>query len=117
MPINTQGDILDDEQVEAKIIDKGLTAPRVTKDQIDALMERCNFDIHHIPNTTTMLVTCLLDGFSLAVGKSACVDPDNFDRALGIEIARSNAVKEARSKLWELEGYALKKTMRQCVDG
>ena len=111
MPLNTQGDVLSDYEIESMVVEKGLTAPRVTKEHIDKMMDRCTFDIHHIRDSTTFVVTCLIDGFTLGVGTSACVDIKNFDRSLGIDIAMSDAVQKSRKKLWELEGYALHKAM------
>ena len=37
------------------------------------------------------------------VGQSACADPANFDKNLGLKIAFDDAVK----KVWPLEGYLL----------
>lgn len=102
---------ISEDDVEAAIREKGLTAPRITPDDINALFKQVTFDVHRIPGTTTILVTCMLDGFSLATGKSACVDIANFDQTIGVRIARDNASAEARNKLWELEGYALKKKL------
>lgn len=84
---------------------------KVTKAQIDAIMQGVTFHVHHIPGTTTTIATAFdTDGFSLAVGLSACVDPANFDPALGEQYACEDAEKKAIAKLWELEGYRLAKS-------
>ena len=44
----------------------------------------------------------LSSGFTV-LGKAACVDPENFQREIGLEIAR----KDALCQLWALEGYVL----------
>lgn len=104
---------MDSDQVEKYIQEKNLTAPRVTKDQIDKLVQEFEYHVYRVPNTTTMISVVFLNGFSIATGLSACVDPDNFDEDLGYEIANRNSTNAAIQKLWELEGYALKKQLSQ----
>jgi hypothetical protein len=98
-----------DAAIERDIQAAGLTAPRVTPAHIDALMQRivCTSDVR--PNgSTTTLVHAFLDGsFFLASGVSACVSVENFDAQIGLKIATENAMRAAREKLWELEGYLL----------
>lgn len=103
---------LTDAATESEIKAKGLTAPRVTPHQIDALMAGVKVKTHHFPGTTTMVAVAFsADGFSVGVGTSACASPENFDAELGAKIATANALKEARQKFWELEGYVLKKQL------
>lgn len=84
-------------------------APRVTKEQIDALMDQVTYIVVQQPgDTTSTFVHAYLDGsFFLASGFSACVNKDNFNAEIGERLARSNAEKNAQNKLWELEGYRL----------
>ena len=85
---------------------------KVTKEQIDAIMDDCTLYVSHIPDTTTTIAVVFdKDGFSLAIGHSACVDPANFDAELGAEYACKDATAKAREKLWELEGYKLAKSI------
>ena len=49
--------------------------------------------------------------FSCATGVSACVSVENFDAELGKDIAIAGAKAAAEDKLWELEGYALRKRL------
>ncbi len=103
-----------DNEIEQEIQNKGLNAPRVEPDQIDALVASLEYKYHVFPGTTcTVAAAFLPNGFVVAIGQSACASPDNFNAQLGAKIARANAEKEARAKLWELEGYALKKTLPQ----
>ena len=51
---------------------------------------------------TTIVVLTLTNGFEV-VGTASCVDPANYDHAIGCKIARERAV----TKVWELEGYRL----------
>lgn len=96
-----------DQTIEAEIVEKGLTAPRVTPAQIDALVKRVVFV--YASHGTSTFCHAFLDGtFFLASGHSACVSPENFNAELGQKRALGNVQKPIRDKLWELEGYALR---------
>ena len=105
--------MLDDNKIENEVTAKGLTAPRVTVSTIDELVSQLTFHGWHIPNTTTTIVAAELDGFIVATGKSACVSKDNFNMELGFNIARDDAERKARDKLWELRGWELKQQLKQ----
>ncbi len=96
------------EVTEQELAEKSV-APRVTKAQIDSLMERVTYTVEQRPGgTTSTFVHAFLDGkFFLATGFSACVNAENFDAEIGESMARGNAEKLAENKLWELEGYRL----------
>lgn len=103
---------MNDSQFEQDIQAKGLTAPRVTNHQIDALCGSLTIHVHHFPKTTsTVAIAALPNGFVAGVGYSACVSPENFDTEIGARIATQDALAQARKKLWEMEGYALKKQL------
>lgn len=93
---------------EQELAEKAV-APRVTKDQIDALMDRVTYVTVQQPgDTTSTFVHAYLDGsFFLATGFSACVNKENFNAEIGERLAKGNAAKQAENKLWELEGYRL----------
>ena len=57
---------------------------------------------YHVFPHTTLTVVCvtLKNGFTIT-GESACVDPVNFDKAIGEKYALENAIQ----KLWSLEGH------------
>ncbi len=112
---NTASPQTDDNAVEREIKSRGLTAPRVTPDRIDALMARVQFRFH-VEETSTFCHAFLDGEFMLATGHSACVSKTNFDRELGQKIAKENVLKPARDKLWELEGYALRQRLIGCAD-
>ena len=105
-----------DEQMEQQIQEKGLTAPRVTLDQIKEMMKRVQYKFDQPEGTTSTFAHAFLDGeFFLASGYSACVSKENFDAELGREYAQANAEKHAQDKLWELEGYNLyRNPMMEC---
>lgn len=86
---------------------------RVEKRTIDDQLESLTFHTHHFPGTTcTVAIAVLPDGFVAGAGKSACIDPVIFDADMGCDIAISNAKTDAISRLWELEGWYLKQTMK-----
>lgn len=92
----------DEAAIEAEIQSKGLNAPRLTPDHIDAQIVAEQY--HVFPGTTlTVCALTLRNGFQV-VGESAAASPANFDEAIGRKVARD----KARSKIWELEGYALR---------
>jgi len=100
---------MDDQAIEQEIQAKGLTAPRVTPGQINALMDGVTVQTHRFPGTTTMVAAAFLpSGFSVGFGISACASPENFNEEIGAKIATENAREDAREELWKLEGYALK---------
>lgn len=101
-------EIPDDEaSIERSILDKGLTADRVTPERISQLMAQVVFKTAEPVGTSTFVHAFLNDKFFLGTGHSACVSKANFNAEIGERIARNNAERIARDKLWELEGYAL----------
>lgn len=67
---------------------------------------RCTFTVLN-DSTTTVAAMSLPNGFSVALGTSACVDPKNFNEELGQKYAYEDALPKAEEKLWEMEGYVL----------
>ncbi len=96
-----------DEEIEKEIQEKGLTAPRLTPDAIEATVKEEQY--HVFPNTV-LTVCCLTlnNGFTVT-GESACASPENFDEELSRKIAKRNAV----DKIWALEGYLLKQQLHE----
>lgn len=98
---------MSEKQIEQEIQAKGLTAPRITPDHIDACIVK---EQYHVFEGTTVTV-CLLhlpNGFTVD-GISACASPENFNPEIGRKIARQNA----REKIWALEGYLLKQRLHE----
>ena len=96
---------MSEQDIEATIVAKGLTAPRVTPEHIDSVIVSEQY--HRFP--FTMLTICCLtlrNGFNV-IGESACASPENFDEELGKTIAYANA----RNKIWALEGYLLRERL------
>ena len=123
---------MSDQQIEQEIQAKGLTAPRITPQDIEANIvsehyftardgrrgaladgtyvgrERPQFGEADLAalDLLTFCVLVLRNGFTVT-GESACASPENFDAEVGRKIARQNAVQ----KIWPLMGYALKEQL------
>jgi len=93
----SRDEIADEQALKAK----GKTAPRVTPEMIGAMIADEQYEVFF--GVLTVCVLQLTNGFTV-VGESACVSPENFDAELGQHIARRNA----REKIWPLEGYRLR---------
>ena len=92
-------------EIEQDVQDKGLTAPRITPDDIDAKIIGEQFYV--FPGTTlTVCCLALANGFAVT-GHSAAASRDNFDAEIGRKIARA----DAREKIWPLEGYLLRESL------
>ena len=118
---------MNDQQIEQEIQAKGLTAPRITPEDIEAniidevyftaeqgyqaAMKAQHPDLaemgNEFPNGTLRLLTfCVLtlrNGFTVT-GESACASPENCDAEIGRKIAHAHAVQT----IGPLMGYALK---------
>lgn len=98
-----------DKEIEKEIIEKGLTAPRITIEHVENKIVEAQF--HQFEGTTfTVCLLTLENGFQVS-GESACASPENFDAELGRKIAHDNAVQ----KIWALEGYLLKQKLHEGV--
>lgn len=105
------------EEIEQEIQEKGLTAPRITPDAIEANIAGEHYftageatgKIEDVAlSLLTFCVLVLKNGYTVT-GESACASPENFDAELGRKIARRNAV----AKVWPLMGYELRTKLAQ----
>ena len=113
---------MNDETIEQEIQAKGLTAPRITLDDIEANIKQTYFftaeegaqgalaktdpELGAEFPSISMLTFCVLvlkNGFTVT-GESACASPENFNAEIGRRIARENAI----AKVWPLMGYELR---------
>lgn len=100
---NVLGARIPPDAIEQEIQRKGLTAPRVKPEDIEAVIAKEEYITR---DTLTICVLTCKNGFT-AMGESACASPENFDEALGRKIAR----KAATDKLWPVLGYALREKL------
>lgn len=96
--------VINEQQIEKEIQDKGLNAPRLTPEHIDSVITKEAY--HRLTETLTVCVLTLKNGFTVT-GESACASPENYNEEIGNKIAKDNA----RSKIWSLEGYLLRENL------
>lgn len=99
--------LLSEADTEKMITDKGLNAPRLNPDSIDSVIVSQDYHVFSGTSVTVCLLT-LKNGYSV-VGYSGAVSLENFDADLG----RAIAYRDARSKIWQLEGYLLRERLFQ----
>ena len=114
---------MSDAEIEQEILEKGLTAPRVTPGDIEANIAGEYYFLasdgvqgaaetsmgFEKPSALYLLTFCVIilqNGFTVT-GESACASPENFDAEIGRKVARQNAVQ----KIWPLMGYELKERL------
>lgn len=80
------------------------TAPRITEDHINSKI----VDVQYHVFAFTCLTVCAikLENGYIVTGESACASPENFNA----EVGRQYSFRNARQKIWQLEGYLLKES-------
>lgn len=98
-----------DQSIENDIQAKGLTAPRVKLDDLNANIVNIEIVKHIAPSGQVLrwAVLTTRSGYAVTGRPSVSVSPKNDNAELGEEIARDNA----RNELWALMGYALKERL------
>lgn len=74
---------------------------KVTREHVESVIAKVEY--YNPPGTT--LTLCMIhckNGF-VAIGESACVDPNQYDQALG----EKYSYEQAFDKVWAHEGYVL----------
>lgn len=126
---------MNDQQIEKQVVAKGLTAPRVTPQQIeDAIKSEHYFTaadgayqagrerdysekewegIKGPLQLVTVCVMILKNGHRIVGVNEGPVSPANFDAELGRSMARQKAVDQ----IWPLEGYLLKQKLSETPKG
>lgn len=110
----------DEQAIEKEIQSKGLNAPRLSPEHIDAQIAaevwgRASDLFKSTPHSDalaclTICVLTLKNGYTI-VGKSACASPENYNAELGGKIAR----EDARKQIWALEGYLLRSQLAKAA--
>lgn len=75
---------------------------------IEEMVESHQFIRTEMSPTLTICVLKLKNGADV-VGTSNVIDPVNYDRKLGEQAALANA----KGRIWELEGYAMRRDMNE----
>jgi hypothetical protein len=111
---------MNDQEIENELQAKGLTAPRVTLEDIenniideryftagDGIRGKSYGASMPVPEHLDQITFCVLtlsNGFNVVGVNAGPVSPENFDAQLGRKLARQNAIDQ----LWPLMGYALR---------
>ncbi len=74
---------------------------RVTVSDMEAKIKMTIYQ--RLEGTTTTICQITMENGFTVTGTSACVDPKNYNQALG----EKYSYEQAFNKLWELEGYLL----------
>lgn len=94
----------DEQDIEREIQEKGLNAPRLTPESIDDKIQAKEFHmVSGYGYNITVCVIVLQNGFTTVGINQGPVSAANFDGELGQQLAE----KDARAKIWPLEGYLL----------
>ena len=92
-------------QIEAEIQAKGLTAPRVTLERVNACIVGETYTV--LPSGKVMVCELTLaNGFTVR-GEAAAVSRENFNHEIGRRVSRERAVQQ----IWQLEGYLLQEEL------
>lgn len=98
---------MNEQEIEKDIQAKSLNAPRLTPESIDAVIVSTTYTI--LPSGKVMICELTLaNGFTVR-GDAAVVSKENFNQEIGEKIS----FKNARDKIWELEGYLLQSKLKE----
>jgi hypothetical protein len=101
-----------DQAIEKMVVEQKATAPRVAAAHIEDMMSKVSYITIVPPGSTSTFVHSYFEKrFHLATGHSGCVSPENFRAEIGRKVAMDKCIELTRDKLWELEGWALFRSM------
>ena len=104
---------MNEAQLEQKIQDYGLNAPRVTPGDLDAAIDSVDYVKHVTPSGSVLrwAVLNLKNGFFVTGKPSAAVSAANDNEEIGRQMAYANA----RNELWAFLSYRLKEQLHQAT--
>lgn len=97
-----------EKQIEQEIQAKGLNAPRITPEHIDACIVKEQYHVFEGTTVTVCLLT-LPNGAKVIGHNYGSVSVENQNWDMGRKYAREMAVE----KIWELEGYLLRQQLHE----
>ena len=103
-----------DQTIEQEIQDKGLTAPRVTPDDIDANIKHVEY-VKHVSQGGQVLRWAVIttgSGYAVVGNPSVAVSPANDNEEIGQKVAFDNS----KNEIWPLMGYELKQRLHQSAN-
>lgn len=96
-----------EQEIEKEIQEKGLNAPRLNPEKIDAVIVGATYTT--LPSGKCMICEITLKNGYTVRGEAAVVSKANFNEEIGKKISFENA----REKIWQLEGYLLQERFPQ----
>lgn len=85
--------------------------PAIKVTPLDIERSIAGTDFHRLTATLTLCVLTLHNGFTVT-GESACASPENYDQAIGEQIA----LKNAKENIWPLLGFELRSKLALSED-
>jgi hypothetical protein len=101
--------MMSDDEIEKMVQAKGLNAPRLRPEDIDAVIASADYVM--MPSGRTMICELTLTNGYTVRGETSCVDARNFDH----EIGKKNSYDNAHDQIWVLEGYLLKQRLYESL--
>lgn len=100
---------MNEKEIEQQVIAKGLNAPRVTLDELNANIVHTEIVKHESPTGKILrwAVLTTQSGFAVTGRPSSSVSSANDNQEIGEKVA----IENARAELWPLMGYALSCTL------
>ncbi len=96
---------MNEQELEQRIQELRLTAPRITPEHIDSLIVDETYTV--LPSGKVMVCELTLkNGFTIR-GEGSAVSKANFNEEIGKQVSRKNA----REQIWQLEGYLLQEQL------
>ena len=80
--------------------------PKLTPRFVDTVVEESSVESVKLGPKTTVVQITLPNGFAIT-DSSACVDPDNYDHTMGVDVV----LGRVKNKVWELYGFLLQQTV------
>lgn len=78
---------------------------KITQEHVEDIFIRSTIEAIKMGEKTTVMHVTLPNDYAI-IESSSCVDPENYDHEMGIELC----TKRVKDKIWELEGYLLQNT-------
>lgn len=111
LPILKGKTVSTEQKIESEIQAKGLTAPRLSPEDLDRNIAHTEI-VKHVSHSGQVLRWAVLttrNGFAVTGRPSASVSAANDDQEIGEKLAMDNA----RQELWPLMGYQLREQLYQ----
>ena len=96
---------MNEQELEQRIQELRLTAPRITPDHIDSLIVNETYTV--LPSGKVMVCELTLKNGFIVCGEGFAVSKANFNEEIGKQVSRKNA----REQIWQLEGYLLQEQL------